>query len=116
MKVREAKPEDLEQIKALAEKHKLNLPPDGTVIIAETSSGVIKAVSVIRGVYFLEPVISESPFAIKELWDYIRVKSIEKNVRILRCFVEPRHVKLLKKIGFYRIFPKHQIYEINFYN
>lgn len=116
MKIREAKTEDIQTLNEMAVKYKLDLPPDGTVIVAETNSGKIEAFAILRGVYFVEPLISENPLATKDLWDYIKEKSIKKNVRILRCFAEPKHFKLLKKIGFYQVFEKKIPMEINFYN
>jgi len=116
MVVRDYRPEDHEAVKALAEKHKLNMPGEGKLIVVETNSGKIEGFANIRAVFMIEPLVCENPLMADKLWTYISEKSRKGNVKILRCFIEQKHSKLLTKIGFYRIFKKHHIYEINFYN
>lgn len=117
MQIREATIEDIPRLKELAEKYGLNLPDfgDGTIVLAESNEGKITDFIMIRGVYFLEPVVSENPLALNKLWKYVNDKSVEKGVKILRCFAQPKDVSLLKRIGFYRIFKKHIPMETNFY-
>ncbi len=117
MQIRDAKEEDLPRLQELADKYKLNLPDvgEGTIVLAESNSGKITDFLMIRGVYFLEPVVSENPLAMYQLWKYVSQKSKEHNIKIMRCFAQPKHFNLLKRIGFYRIFKKYIPMEINFY-
>lgn len=115
MKIRDYEVKDYDTVKALVEKHKLNFPTGGKLIVAETNSGKVEAFANIRPVYMIEPLVCENPLMADKLWGHIVKKSREGNVKILRCFVQQKHIKLLKRIGFYEIFKKHIPVEINFY-
>lgn len=115
MIVRTAKEEDREQIEKLAEKHGLNLPGEGTVIVVENKEGEITAFTNIRTVLMIEPFISDTPFASEKLWEHIQAKAQLGGFKILRCFAQERNKSLFEKLGFYRIFEKHIPMEINFY-
>ena len=115
MKTRDAKIEDLEQIEALAKKHKLSLPSEGKIIVVETEEGKIEGFVNLRSVVTIEPFICENPLAANKLWEHIRDRSEKGNVKIIRCYAQPKHVSLFKRLGFYRIFEKWNSMEINFY-
>jgi len=113
--IRDYLPEDLDQIKKLAEKYKINLPIEGKVIVSVTNSGKIEGFIVLRNVLMIEPFICENPIMANKLWDYVKEKVESGGVKIIRCFAQPRHEKLYKKLGFYRIFKEFKSMEINFY-
>ena len=113
--IRQAKEEDLTQVRELAEKHKLPLPAEGNLIVAVTVSGKVEAFANIRPVFTIEPFVCENSLAGKKLWDYIENRTRKSSIKILRCFIEQKNEKLLKKLGFYRIFKKSLTMEINFY-
>lgn len=115
MITRLATAKDNEQIEKLAEKHGLNLPGEGTVIVAENKEGEITAFVNIRAVLMIEPFVSDTPFASEKLWEHIQTKTQLGGFKILRCFAQERHISLFEKLGFYRIFEKHIPMEINFY-
>jgi N-acetylglutamate synthase-like GNAT family acetyltransferase len=115
MTVRDAKKEDLEQIKKIADKNGITIPKEGKLIVAETKTGSIAGFVNIRPVFMIEPFICENPLGADRLWEYIQEKSKEGQVKILRCFAQEKHLRLFKKLGFYRIFKKHIPLEINFY-
>lgn len=115
MTIREAKQEDLEQILKLADKHGISIPSEGKIIVAETTTGIIAGFVNIRPVIMIEPFICDNPLGAEKLWEYIKKKSEKGGVKILRCFAQEKHLKLFKRLGFYRIFQKHISLEINFY-
>jgi hypothetical protein len=115
MKIREAVSEDMPQLIELAEKHGLSIPKEGTIVVAESNSGKIEAFANIRFVAMLEPVVIENPLIGAKLWNYVAEESRKKGIKILRCFAQEKHVKLLKKLGFYSVFKKSRPMEINFY-
>jgi N-acetylglutamate synthase-like GNAT family acetyltransferase len=115
MIVRDAKEEDLDQIKKLADKNGITIPNEGKLIVAETTTGAIVGFVNIRPVFMIEPFICDNPFGSRKLWEHIQRKSKEGQVKILRCFAQEKHLGLFKKLGFYRIFQKHIPLEINFY-
>jgi N-acetylglutamate synthase-like GNAT family acetyltransferase len=116
MIIREAKPEDTEELKSLAEKYKIDVPGDGKIVLAESSSGKIEAFVNIRPVFMIEPFVCENPLIGAKLWDYIARKSTIGGIKILRCYAQEKHLKLFKKLGFYRVFKKYIPMEINFFN
>jgi len=111
---RPAKPEDYEQINKLSEKHNIDLPNEGKLIVLE-DNGEIKAFVNIRPVLFVEPFISESPIATIKLWGYIKKKFIDGDIKILRCFAQKKHKKFYEKLEFYEIFNDYVSMERNFY-
>lgn len=115
MRIRDAKIEDLEQIEELAKKHDLGLPSEGKIIVAETEDGKIEGFVNLRSVVMIEPFICENPLAANKLWEYVKDKSEKGNVKIIRCFAQPKHESLFKRLGFYGIFTKEIPLEINFY-
>lgn len=115
MIVRDAKPEDQEQIEELAKKYGLDLPSEGKIVVAETDEGEIKAFVNLRSVIFVEPFVAENPMLGKKLWDYLKYKSNEGGIKIMRCFAKTENQKLYEKLGFYEIFNDMKAMEINFW-
>lgn len=107
--------EEFEQIEALAKKNNLEVPTEGTKLIAVNSKNKVTAFVNMRGVMMIEPFVGDEPNAAVKLWNHIAQQAEGNGVRIMRCFVEPKTEKILKKLGFYRVFKKHKAYEINFY-
>lgn len=115
MTIREATPEDIPRINELAEKYGLSVPYDGKTVIAESNSGKIEAFVNVRPVFMIEPFVCENPLTGAKLWNYVAEKTEKGGIKILRCFAQQKHVRLFKKLGFYRIFRKAIPLEINFY-
>lgn len=113
MIIRDYKNSDYEAITELANKYKISLPSEGKIIVAENSKGKIVAFANIRPVIFIEPFIGENPLVGYQLWEYIKEKSIKGKIKIIRCFAEPKHFKLFRKLGFKRVFNKKIPMEIN---
>lgn len=104
MKIRERRSEDTRQIIALAERHQMDIPEGGKLILAENDKGEIKAMVNVRLVMMIEPFISESPAASVKLWNDVEAKIKEKGIRLVRCFTDGKNEKLFNKVGFFRVF------------
>lgn len=116
MKIREYKPEDYDKVKDLAEKHNLNLPSEGKIILAEDDEGRIVSFINFRMVLFIEPFVSENPLAGKKLFDEAEKRIKEGNLRIVRCFTDVNNKELLEKLGFYEINELLVPFEKNYYS
>jgi len=115
MKVRQATQEDWEQIVKLANESEILLTKEGTYLVAVNDNGNVRAFANMRGVIMIEPFVSASPQASDKLWKHISTEAMQKNIKIIRCFVKENNVNLFTKLGFYKIFKKLIPMEINFY-
>ena len=115
MTIKQIGKERNDEVIKYAEKFGIDLPKDGTLVIAESNTGKVEGLFNIRTVFMIEPFICENPLIASKLWNFIATKSTLGGVKIMRAFVKEKNIKLLEKLGFYRVFKKHMIYEINFY-
>lgn len=102
--------EDTEQVKALCEKYKINMPTEGKIIVVE-ENGIIKSFVCMKYVMMISPFVSESPVYSKWLYNFLEERIKENNIPIVECFIEKHNEGLLNKLGFQRIFPDHLIME-----
>jgi N-acetylglutamate synthase-like GNAT family acetyltransferase len=111
MVIRVSESSDIDQINELAEKYGLDVPHDGTLVVAEDSEGSIKAFVNLRPVMMVSPFVAENPVMGKKLYDYCEEKLKQNNYSLLQCYVEPYNKGLLEKLGFKQIFSEHIIME-----
>ncbi len=107
---------DGDEVRELADKHKLNVPIDSKIIVAESNTGKIEGFVSIRPVMFIEPMVSDNPITAVKLWNYVEKKMKDGGIKVIRCFAEPKHEKTYKKLKFYRVFKKMLALEKNFYS
>lgn len=105
---------DYQEIKALAEKYNINLPIEGKVIVAVDDNNKVVSFMIMRGIMMIEPFIGENSLANKHLFDKFEWLMNISDVKIVRCNIEKKNIKLLEKLGFYRVFEKHVQMEKNY--
>ena len=108
MNVRPATKEDMPKILELSRD--ISIPADGIIIVAEDAEG-IKAFMNVRIVAFAEPMVSLTPFASRDLFDYVSERLKFGGHKILRAFIREKHSGLLSKLGFNRVFEDYQSFE-----
>lgn len=115
MKIRDFILEDTEQVQALCERYGFGFPTEGKIIVAVDETGVIKSFINMRLITYVEPFVADSPFAGKELWDYVEGKIKEGNLPIVRCFTDEKNKSLFERLGFYEVFKNQLSLEKNYY-
>ncbi|MHB8483269.1 MAG: hypothetical protein ACYDBV_11150 [Nitrospiria bacterium] len=114
MKIREFEPKDFDSVKRLSVENGMLLPTEGKMFVAEDSKGKVVGFVVLRAVMFIEPFICKNPVIAKKLYDFAEWHIRISEAKIVRVFT--KNFKLLKKLGFYKIFPEYEPMEKNFYS
>jgi hypothetical protein len=114
MTIREFEPMDFEAVKKLSVDNGMLLPTEGKMFVAESAKGDIVGFVVLRAVMFIEPFVCKNPVIAKKLYDFAEWHVRLSEAKIVRCFTKTE--KLLKKLGFYKIFDEYQAMEKNFYD
>ena len=90
--------EDLEQIEKLCDKHKIEVPKQSMVFVAD--NGKIHGFIGIKGEVFIEPLISENPLVTGNLFNKVIKHLKQRGVKKVRCICDSQNSKLFEKIGF----------------
>jgi len=105
MRIRQYQANDIEQCFKLGVKYNINLPNDGSVMVAQDDSGNVKAFMIVRPIIIIEPFISENPLAGKKLFEsFIEALKLTSPYKMIRANIDPENKQLLEKLGFDQVF------------
>ena len=102
--------EEVKQVIALCEKHKINAPTSGIVIIAIEDHKVVGIIG-IKKVAMIEPLISENPLVALGLYERAEGIMLEKGEKVARGYTSVANEKLFNKFGYKEVFQDEIILE-----